>query len=361
MIIGCPKERKIGEKRVSLTPSSVKELVQNNLTVLIEKDAGIGCGYLDEDYINNGAKIVLQQEVWEADLIIKVKEPQEEEYPLFKTNQIIFGFLHLAASPECVEQMQKKNITAIAAETIKKNGIFNLLKPVSQIAGRRALFVGLHYLETFYGGKGILLSGTKTIDPGNVLIIGGGEVGINAADMSLAIGCKVVIAEVNNQRIEDLKQKYQNDKVQIIKSTDEALTDEVADKDVIISTVLIPGAKAPKVLKRSITANISSGTVVVDVSADQGGTVEIMKTTTSHDNPIKIIDDVVYYAVPNMPGAVPKTASESIQGSVEYIIKISQLGVNNLAKEDVGFKEGIQIKDSNIVYKNLKESLQEEK
>ncbi len=357
MKIACPKERKVGEKRVALTPDSIKILVDNEIEVLIEKDAGLGCGYTNEDYIKAGAKIGNQKEVWEYPFIIKVKEPQEEEFELFKENQVIFGFLHLAASPKCVEKLKEKKVTAIAAETIKKDGIFNLLKPVSQIAGRRSILVGAHYLETFYEGKGILLTGTDYCNAANVLIVGGGEVGINACDVALGLNCSVTIAELSEERIEFLKNRYKGKKVNLIKSTEENIADVISDFDLIISTVLIPGGKAPKVITKKITDNITSGSVVVDVSADQGGTIEIMDKVTSHLEPIKIIDGVLYYAVPNMPGAVPKTASESIQGSIEYIIKIKELTVDGLAAEDLGFKNGIQVLKGNIVNENLNKSL----
>ncbi len=357
MIIACPKERKEGEKRVALIPSSIKRLVDKGFEVLIEEDAGIGCGYSNEDYTSQGAKIVSQEQIWNSPFIIKVKEPQKEEYKFFKENQIIFGFLHLAASKECVKKMCEKNMVAIAAETIKKEGIFNLLKPVSQIAGRRSILVGAHYLETFYEGKGILLTGTDYCPSANVLIVGGGEVGTNACDVAIGLNCSVTIAELNEDRIKFLEKKYESKDVKFIKSTEENLVNSVSNFDLIISTVLIPGAKAPKVITKKITDNIKPGSIVVDVSADQGGTVQIMGSVTSHLNPIKVIDGVVYYAVPNMPGAVPKTASESIQGSVDYILKIKELGLDNFINTDEGFANGVQIKDGIITNKNLKESL----
>lgn len=242
MKIGIPKERKIGEKRVSITPNSVTKLVSNDIEVLIETTAGEGCLYTDEIYKAAGAKIVTQEEVWECEVILKVKEPMANEYHLFKENQIIWGFLHLPANPECVAKMIEKNVCAIASETMIIDGTLQLLKPVSEIAGRRSFFIGLNYLEQQYGGKGILLTGTESINSGNVCVIGGGVVGQNAAEMALAVGCNVEILELNN--LESLQEKFPKAKITL--STEENLHTALKNCDVAISTILIPGGNHQK-------------------------------------------------------------------------------------------------------------------
>lgn len=334
MVIGIPKEQKQGECRVAITPASVTRLAENN-QVLIEVGAGIDSGYSNLDYVNAGASIVSQEEVWDAELILKVKEPMPSEYHLFKQNQIIWGFLHLAANPECVQVMLEKNITSIASENILIDGELKLLKPVSEIAGRKALFTALHYLEKQNGGSGILLSGTSTSKCGVVTILGGGTVAQNSCDMAIAIGANVNILEINDMQIERLKAKYNNDQVHVIKSSTESIYKCCIDSDVVISTVLIPGANPPKLITRKVVSDMKEGSIIVDVSSDQGGTCETLKTATSHENPIVIVDDVLHYAVPNMPASVPRTATNSIQGVIDLIIELSESDCNILNHQEI--------------------------
>lgn len=351
MIIGIPKEQKQGEGRVAITPESVTRLSLHNI-VRIETNAGLGSGYTDQEYIEAGAEICSQQTVWEAELILKVKEPMPSEYKLFKENQIIWGFLHLAANPECVAKMQEKKVCAIASENILINGKLKLLKPVSEIAGRKALFTAIHYLEAQNGGSGLLLSGTSVAKPGVVTILGGGVVAQNACDMAIAIGAQVNILELNTNQLQVLRDKYAGDNVKVIESTPDSIFEYGRIADAIISTVLIPGAKPPKLITKKLVKAMQPGSVIIDVSSDQGGTCETLDGPTSHAEPIKIISDVVHYAVPNMPASVPRTATNSIQGVVDLINKLEQVGIENITLVPE-ICSGIQVMDGKIVNQKL--------
>lgn len=351
MIVGIPKERKQGEGRVAITPNSVKRL-SNYCQVYVETGAGVSSGYLDGEYVNAGAIVTNVEQVWEAELILKVKEPMENEYKFFKQNQIIWGFLHLAANPKCVRAMKEASVTAIASENIVIDNQFKLLKPVSEIAGRKALFTALHYLEAQNGGMGILLSGTSVAKGGVVTILGGGIVAQNACDMGIAIGAKVNILEINQQQIEFLNKKYIDQDVSIIYSTPQAIYEYCLLADVVISTVLIPGGQPPKLITKEIVKAMRSGSVIVDVASDQGGTCETLHEPTSHSNPVVIIDEVVHYAVPNMPASVPRTASNSIQGVIDLIIELSTQGITQLTSI-VEISSGIQINNGIIINDKL--------
>ncbi len=351
MKIGIPKERKIGEKRVAITPASVKRLGKE-YEVLIEENAGILSGYSDQEYLEAGAKIVDQPAVWNSEIILKVKEPMPSEYELFKENQIIWGFLHLAANPECVQQMLRKDVTAIASENIIINGEYQLLRPVSEIAGRKALFTALHYLEAQQGGQGILLSGTSVAEPGQVTILGGGVVAQNACDMALAIGAEVTIVELNPKQIELLTIKYAGQDVEIIASTNESIYQTATNADVVISTVLIPGAKPPKLITKEIVKAMKTGTVIIDVSSDQGGTCETLSAATSHDEPVKIIDGVIHYAVPNMPASVPRTATNSIQGVIDLLLVLAESGIETI-EQLPEIASGLQVHHGKIINEKL--------
>ncbi len=349
MVVGIPKEQKTGECRVAITPESVKRLVPE-ITVLIEENAGILSGYSNEEYQEAGAQIVDQNRVWEADLILKVKEPMPSEYNLFKEKQIIWGFLHLAANPECVKVMLEKKVTAIASENIIIDDEYKLLKPVSEIAGRKALFTALHYLEQQNNGMGILLSGTTVAKAGTVCILGGGVVAQNACDMALAIGANVVLIELNEEQIKKLTTKYENNAVTIVKSTPESIFKYGKDSDVIISTVLIPGGKPPKLITKELVKAMKSGSVIIDVSSDQGGTCATLDGPTSQADPIKIIDGVIHYAVPNMPASVPRTATNSIQGVIELIIELNKKQKIELSPT---IMSGVQVCDGKILNEKL--------
>lgn len=351
MIIGIPKEQKQGECRVAITPESIAKL-SKQVKVLIEQNAGLLSGYTNEEYQEAGAQIVSIDEVWDADVILKVKEPMPNEYQLFKENQIIWGFLHLAANPECVKVMLEKKVTAIASENILIDNELKLLKPVSEIAGRKALFTALHYLEHQNGGEGILLSGTSVASSGQVCILGGGVVAQNACDMAIGIGASVTIIELNDKQIAILKDKYHGKAVKIIKSTAENIYNEAIDCDVLISTVLIPGANPPELITKELVKAMKDGSVIVDVSSDQGGTCETLSGPTSHADPIKIVDGVLHYAVPNMPASVPRTATNSIQGVIDLILELDEIGLANINRNSA-INSGIQVQAGKIINKKL--------
>lgn len=350
MLIGVPKERLDGERRVAITPETCQLLVNNGFTIHIETEAGLGCGFTDIDYINCGATVCAQHEIWEAPVIVKVKEPVSSEYNYFKNGQTVIGFLHLAANPKCVQAMVAKEMTAIACENIVVDGKFELLKPVSEIAGRKALFTAISLLEQNQGGKGMLLSGTSVAKPGVVSVVGGGVVGQNAAEMANAIGATVRVFDINDQVIEDLNDKCQGTNITAHKSSSENLLAACEDSDVLISTVLIPGSSAPKIVTTEMVGRMAKGSVIIDVSSDQGGSVEPAKKRTTHSQPTYEINGVVYYGVPNMPAAVPKTATESIQGIFEIL---------NQAKDDYLNDErvisGLQVMNGQIINKHLEE------
>lgn len=352
MIVGIPREQKQGESRVAITPSSVTRLTRAGCQVRIEENAGVQSGYDNCEYHAAGAEICSQAEVWQADLILKVKEPMPTEYRLFKPKQIVWGFLHLAANPECVTVMLERQVCAIASENIIIDGSFKLLKPVSEIAGRKALFTALHYLEAQNGGSGMLLSGTSVAEPGIVTILGGGIVAQNACDMALAIGGEVNILEVSDKQIEYLEHKYQGAQVKIIKSNANTVYEYCTKADVVISTILIPGGNPPKLITDQIVRAMSAGSVIVDVSSDQGGTCQTLSGPTSHTEPTVIVHDVVHYAVPNMPASVPRTATNSIQGVIDLILELNEIGIDNLETNQAIYS-GVQVKDGIIVNQKL--------
>ncbi|AQY50166.1 alanine dehydrogenase [Listeria weihenstephanensis FSL R9-0317] len=358
MKISIVKEIKAGEARVGMTPENVKRLVDQGNVLIVERDAGIGSGYTNQEYVDAGATLGDQAEAWMADMVVKVKEPQASEYPFFKKGQIIWGFLHLAASKPCVEALLKAGATAIGGETIEKDGALPLLKPMSAIAGRRAIFMGAYYLEKQHQGEGILLSGIENIPAGQVVILGGGNAAINACDMAIGIGCSATILELNPARIEYLTEHYAGKGVTILPSTTENLEQEIKKADVFISTILIPGAKPPKIVKEYMVKTMKQGSVIVDIAIDQGGTVETIEHYTTHDDPIFIKHGVIHYAVPNMPGATPRTSTMALAtGNIDYLLAIADKGLDQALQDDQSLASGLNIYQSKIMSKSLADTL----
>lgn len=358
MIISVVKEVKKGEARVGMTPENAQILVCNGQTVLVERDAGLGSGFSNGEYLEAGAKLVTKEEAWDAQLVVKVKEPQPEEYAFFKKNQIIWGFLHLAASKPCVMAMMEAGATAIAGETISNDGVLTLLKPMSAIAGRRAVFMGAYYLEKQHGGEGILLPGIDGIGAGEVVILGGGNAALNATDMSIGIGCNVTILELNPERMEYLKTRYDGKSVEVLPSTTENLEREIKKADLFISTILIPGAKPPKIVKEYMVKTMKPGSVIVDIAIDQGGTVETIDHYTTHDNPVFIKHHTLHYAVPNMPGATPRTATMALaKGNIPYLVDIAKKGLNQAIADSDALSSGVNIYQGDITFESLGETL----
>lgn len=358
MKIGVIKDPKQGEGRVGMTPENVKILTAEGHEVLVDRDAGIGAGFSNEEYQAAGAKIVDTEEAWTAPLIVKVKEPMPSEYGYFKEGQIIWGFLHLAANKECTEEMMKKNMYAVSAENLIVDGVQTLLKPMSALAGRRAAYLGANYLEAQYGGEGLLLPGIPGIEAGTAVILGGGNAAINACDMLIGMGCHVIILEKSEKQIAYLEDRYTNDSVEIIPSTQESLAENIKKADVFISTLLIPGAKPPKLVTTEMVQSMKKGSVIIDIAIDQGGTVATIEAPTSHADPIFVKYGVVHYAVPNMPGAVPRTATIALsKGNIEYLVDIANKGIEEAVKTNEPIHTAMSVYDGKVVSKALADSI----
>lgn len=356
MKIGLVKEIKSGELRVCSTPENIKKLVDAGHEVVVEAGAGLGCAFSDQEYIDAGASITDQDGVWDVDMLIKVKEPLESEYKYFKKGLIVWGFLHLAASKACVEAMMAAGTTAISGETIEVNGVLKLLQPMSAIAGRRAVFMGAYYLEAQHEGEGLLISGIEGIEGGEVVIFGGGNAAINSAEMAIGIGANVTVIEKSLDRIKWINENYPS--VKTVESTAESLAEEIKKADIFISTILIPGEKPPKLVTEEMVKTMKKGSVIIDISIDQGGTVETIDHSTYHDNPVFIKHGVLHYAVPNMPAAVPKTATMALaKGNIEYLLAIAENGANAAIKADSELATGVNLYEGKVTHAGLADTL----
>lgn len=358
MIIGVPKEIKTHENRVSLQPAGVLQLKRNGHQVLVEKNAGLGSGFTDEMYEERGASIVEDVEkIWEeSDMILKVKEPIKVEYPRMREGQIIFTYFHFAASRELTEAVQKSGAIAIAYETVeKKDGALPLLVPMSEVAGRMAAQEGAKYLEKATGGRGILMGGIPGVPPANVIVIGGGIVGVNAAKIAAGMGANTTILDINIPKLRYLDDVMPKN-VRTLYSTEGNIRNLLPLTDLVIGAVLIPGAKAPNLIRKDMLGLMRPGTVMVDVAIDQGGCFETSKPTT-HDDPIYIIDDVVHYCVANMPGAVPYTSTLGLTNvTLPYAVQIANKGWKQALVGDLELRKGLNIVDGKIVYEDVAEA-----
>ncbi len=345
MNIGVPKEIKNQEYRVGLTPGGVRELVGYGHRVLVETGAGAGIGVSDADYQHAGAIVLAQAEAIfaEADMIVKVKEPQPIECQFLRPGQIIFTYLHLAADLALAERLMNAGVVAIAYETITDHkGGLPLLQPMSEIAGRMSIQVGATALEKTHGGAGVLLPGVPGVPPGHVVIIGGGVVGTQAARVALGLGAQVTVLDKSLVRLAELDAHY-GARLQTLYSTTENLENILIGADLVIGAVLIPGASAPKLVRRDMLAHMRPGSVLVDVAIDQGGCFETSRATT-HDQPTYIVDNIVHYAVANMPGAVPNTSTYALtHATLPYIIRLANLGWRDAARQDPHLSAGINI------------------
>lgn len=360
MIIGVPKEIKTLEHRVGLVPSSVKELVNHGHAVMIETGAGQGINFTDADYEAAGATISqTPQEIFEhAEMIIKVKEPQPEECRMLKKGQVLFTYLHLAADKPQAEALAKSGCIAIAYETVtgKDGRSLPLLQPMSEIAGRLSVQVGADYLQKHKGGLGRLIGGVPGVRPADVLILGGGTAGFHAAQMATGMGANVTILERNNDRMRFLDEYFLG-RANIIYSNAAILEEAIAQADLIIGAVLIPGASAPKLITKQMLKTMKTGAVMVDIAIDQGGCFETSKATT-HDDPVYVIDDVVHYCVANMPGAVPLTSALALNHSVlPYALALADQGWKKALNSDVNFKNGLNVCQGHITHREVAESL----
>ena len=358
MIIGVPREIKPNENRVGATPAGLELLVRDGHSVIVETDAGVGSGYSNADYENIGAKIVgSPAEVYgEAEMIVKVKEPIAPEYGLIREGQILFTYFHFAASRELTDAIIDSKSVAIAYETVTApDGSLPLLIPMSEVAGRMATQEGAKYLEKPMGGRGVLLGGIPGTKPANVLVLGGGVVGTQAAKIATGFGANVTIMDNNLYRLRYLDDVMPKNNDTMM-STPRGILEAIREADLVIGAVLIPGAKAPWLITREMLSEMKPGSVIVDVSVDQGGCVETSKPTT-HDDPIYEVDGIVHYGVANMPGAVPFTSTIGLtNATLPYMVRLANEGYEKALREDEGLREGLNIINGAVTYKGVAEA-----
>ena len=358
MIVGILKEIKAEENRVCMTPAGVEVMKQNGHDVLVETNAGVGSGFADEAYRSAGAEIVdTPREIFErAGMVMHVKEPLPAEYDLIRKDQIVFTYLHLAAAEELTHALMKSGSINIAYETIQKaDGSLPLLTPMSEVAGRMAIQQGAKYLEMAQGGHGILLGGVPGVDPGTVVIIGGGIVGINAAKMACGLGAKVYILDMNLDRLRYLSDVMPSNCF-LLMSKPTTVRRLIKEADVVVGAVLIPGAKAPKLVTREMLKTMKKGAVLVDVAIDQGGCFETSKATT-HGEPIYTVEGVVHYCVANMPGAVPKTSTLALtNATLPYAVEIANRGWQKAMRENLEIKLGANVVKGKVTYQGVSDA-----
>ena len=356
MIIGVPKEIKQQEYRVALLPGGAYQLAKRGHQVLVERGAGIGAGYADADYERAGARLVDSHAgvFAEADLIIKVKEPLPEEYPLLRPGQILFTYLHLAASKPLTEALMKSGATCIAYETIEVNRRLPLLEPMSEIAGRMSVLVGGYFLAKHFGGSGVLLGGVPGVLPGKVVVLGGGSSGINAARMAQGLGADVTILEVDLERMRFLDITLHT--AHTLYSSESHLMELLPEVDLLIGAVLVPGAKAPKLISREMLRHMRPGSVLVDIAIDQGGCAETSHPTTHHD-PVYVEEGVTHYCVANMPGAYARTATQALTNvTYRYLETLADLGLAEACQRQPTLIGGINVMGGQVTHKAVAEA-----
>lgn len=353
MRIGVPAEIKSDENRVALTPAGVRTLRQAGHAVLVQAGAGLGSGFADEEYRRVGAALLPRaQDVYdEAELIVKVKEPLPEEFPLLKPGQIVFTYLHLAATRELTEALMRTGVTAIAYETVQNAaGVLPLLTPMSEIAGRMAVQVGIHFLEKPHGGRGVLLAGVPGVPPGDVVIVGGGIVGTNAARQALGLGARITIVDINLERLRHLDDLFRG-AVTTVMSNEHNMEAVVRRADLLIGAVLIPGARAPHLVTEAMVRTMKSGAVIVDVAIDQGGSVATCDRPTTHRDPTYVKHGVIHYAVANMPGAVPRTSTVALTNvTLPYVLELATRGLAAAVKKDPALAKGVNVHGGHVIH-----------
>ncbi|OGP65438.1 MAG: alanine dehydrogenase [Deltaproteobacteria bacterium RBG_13_53_10] len=358
MIIGVPKEIKAGERRVSMTPQGVDALVAHHHRVLVEKGAGEGSGFSDREYLKAGAILVDQKkEAWaEAEMVVKVKEPLEPEFTLMKPGQVLFTYLHLAADRDLTLRLVERRIVGIGYETVQeRDGSLPLLRPMSEIAGRSSIFAGGMCLEARHGGKGILLCGASGVPPAKVVILGAGVAGANACKVALGIGARVSILDIRPERLSYLHDITQGHITTFI-SNRMTIAEEIRDADLVIGSVLIPGAHAPKLVTRPMLKRMRPGSAIVDISVDQGGCFETTRPTT-HEDPTYIEEGVVHYCVANIPGAYPRTSTLALTNATfPYVLQIADKGYQKALEENEALRRGLNLIDGNVVYQGVAET-----
>jgi len=352
MIVGVPKEIKNLENRVAVTPAGAGEFVRHGHQLLVERGAGMGSGFSDEEYERAGATLLDTHEAVfaQAEMIVKVKEPIASEYPLLRENQLLFTYLHLAAEETLTRMLMERKVQAVAYETVQlANGSLPLLTPMSEVAGRMSAHVGAHLLEQTYGGRGMLLGGVPGVPGADVVIVGGGVVGTNAAQVALGMGANVTVIERNVERLRYLDQVLHG-RFHSLASNQANLAESVRHADLVIGSVLLPGAKAPKLITSGMVASMPRGAVVVDVAIDQGGCFETSRPT-SHSDPTYVIDGVVHYCVTNMPGAVPRTSTLALSNvTLPYALDLAEHGLLEAARCDPALARGINVLNGQVTY-----------
>ena len=353
MIIGVPKEIKESENRVSMTPAGVEELTKRGHAVLVEAGAGLGSGIEDEEYRIAGATLIPDHKRLfdEADMIVKVKEPLPEEYSLFRRGQILMTYLHLAPLPELTRALVEGGVVAIAYETIQlPGGALPCLTPMSEVAGRMSVQIGAQFLEKVHGGRGVLLGGVPGVPPAEVVIVGAGTVGTEAAKMALGLGAQVTLIDINLDRLRYLETVLRGNVITVM-SNRYNVDRAVRYADLLIGAVLVPGARAPRIVTEEMVQKMKPGSVIVDVAVDQGGCIETVDRATTHSNPTYVKHGVVHYAVPNMPGAVPRTSTYALaNATLPYILKVAELGYREAARRDPALAKGFNVCNGRVVH-----------
>ena len=357
MLVGVPKEIKVHESRVAITPEGVSEFVHAGHTVVIQQSAGVASAITDEDFVQAGATIVATaDEVWQkADLILKVKEPIEAEYVKLRKGQTLFTYLHLAASKACTDALVASGTTAIAYETVEVNGTLPLLAPMSEVAGRLATQVGATALQKPHGGRGVLLGGVPGVAPGRVVVIGGGVAGLNAAVIAVGMGADVTVFDRSINRLQYIDTQYQG-RIKTLVASKHAIEREVKLADLVIGAVLVHGAKAPKLISNSLVAQMKSGSVLVDIAIDQGGCFEDSKPTT-HAEPTFTVHNSIFYCVANMPGAVPVASTYALtNATLPYALSLANLGWEAACRKDAHLAKGLNVHEGTIYYSAVAEA-----
>ena len=357
MIVGVPKEIKSSESRVAITPEGVSELVHSGHLVLIQDQAGVGSSISNEDFIEAGATISsTADEIWsKAELVLKVKEPLEVEYPKMRTGQTLFTYLHLAASKACTDAIVKSGTTAIAYETVESNGVLPLLAPMSEVAGRLATQVGATALQKPLGGRGVLLGGVPGVAPGRVVVIGGGVAGLNAAVIALGMGADVTVFDRSISRLQYIDAIYSG-RIKTLVASKHAIEREVKLADLVIGAVLVHGAKAPKLISNSLVSQMKSGSVLVDIAIDQGGCFEDSKPTT-HGEPTFMVHNSIFYCVANMPGAVPVASTYALtNATLPFVLSIANHGWETACRRDQALAKGLIVHEGKIFYEAVAEA-----
>src|SRR5213082_1078667 len=356
MVIGVPKEIKEQEQRVALLPSAANQLIRHGHSVLVEKNAGIGSGYADEEYVKAGAEIAdTAKEVFaRADMVVKVKEPLVAEFSLLRKGQILFTYLHLAASKSLTDALLKSGITAVAYETISVNNRLPLLEPMSEVAGRMSVVMGANFLAKYNGGSGVLLGGVPGVSPGRVVVLGGGTSGVNALRMAKGLGADVTILDIDIERLRFLDIAMEN--LHTLYSNEANLEDLMPDCDLLIGAVLLPGAKAPKLITRAMLGKMKRGSVLVDISIDQGGCAETSRPTT-HLDPVYVEEGVTHYCVANMPAAYARTATQALTNiTSRYVELLADRGLEGACNKQPALLGGVNTRDGKLTIQAVAEA-----